>query len=737
MSGFALPGPVRVELACFAALASFCALHWVALVAAPPLLGAGLAVAVATAAGASLWALGARSRRRNVRLLLAAIVAALALALAMALVGLPVWLLGPDHWDELAGRLANGLDGAGSVGVPYDGADDRTRLAILMAAPVTLVAAAVAGFWPGGGRARGRIVALVLLVGLFTVMAAWRTPDGYLAQGLALLALIAAWLWAPSLIAAGLGRASAALCAAALVAAPLVAALDRDDPLLDYRSWRLFGANGISFSWEHSYGPLDWPQRGALLLSVASDGAHYWKAENLDRFDGVGWSRSDRQGPEPGLGGPSASRRARLPASHPWVDRINFEVRNLRSDVVISAGTTLEVDRIEARPAADAVWTAGGDVERGDEYTVLVYTPDPTPAEMRSAPSAYPRQARRYTALSLSGDESVRVPFWGRGRRDEVEERFQGTPYADVYAHSRRLVAGAPTPFDAAAAIESELLSRYRYAQDVPQHRYPLAAFLLQDRRGYCQQFSGAMALMLRMSGVPARVATGFSPGGRDPDRGTFLVEDLDAHSWVEVFFPGIGWVPFDPTPAVAPAEAQLGEEGILASGVADGPSFAAGTEAEQAAPDSAGTAPEQRRRELAGEGGGDSGPGIGLLAAPALVAALLAGLLYAGRAIRRRRLAPDALAEAELAELRSAVARLGWELDQATTLLQLERRLASSFGRAAWLYATRLRERRFRDPSLTPPRPRERRRLRRALLAGAGLRGLLALPPGGPASRG
>ena len=81
------------------------------------------------------------------------------------------------------------------------------------------------------------------------------------------------------------------------------------------------------------------------------------------------------------------------------------------------------------------------------------------------------------------------------------------------------------------------------YNESPAQHRLPLASFLFADRQGYCQQFSGAMALLLRMGGVPARVASGFTPGRYDRRRKEYVVRDLDAHSWVEAYFPGLGWV--------------------------------------------------------------------------------------------------------------------------------------------------------------------------------------------------
>ena len=72
---------------------------------------------------------------------------------------------------------------------------------------------------------------------------------------------------------------------------------------------------------------------------------------------------------------------------------------------------------------------------------------------------------------------------------------------------------------------------------------------LTRDRRGYCQHFAGAMALMLRYLGIPARVAAGFTSGNFDEDEGRWTVADTNAHTWVEVWFDGYGWLPFDPTP--------------------------------------------------------------------------------------------------------------------------------------------------------------------------------------------
>ena len=87
------------------------------------------------------------------------------------------------------------------------------------------------------------------------------------------------------------------------------------------------------------------------------------------------------------------------------------------------------------------------------------------------------------------------------------------------------------------------------------------AAGLLHQRlapAGYCQHYAGAMALLLRMGGIPARVATGFTPGGYSERHKAWIVRDTDAHAWVEVWFDRYGWVTLDPTPDATPARSQI-----------------------------------------------------------------------------------------------------------------------------------------------------------------------------------
>jgi protein-glutamine gamma-glutamyltransferase len=316
----------------------------------------------------------------------------------------------------------------------------------------------------------------------------------------------------------------------------------------------------------------------------------------------------------------------------------------------------------------------------------------------------------------------------GSGDGPEAESAIRRSPYERMYDLAQQLTANQPTTYDAVKNVERYLQRTYPYAERVPTRPIPLMGFLYEDRRGYCQQFSGAMALMLRMAGIPASVAAGFSPGSYNRDTKEFRVRDLDAHSWVEVWFTGIGWVPFDPTPARSPAQSQ-------SSALATSAAAADAGEVRSRQ----GVAAFDRSTDIGAGVGSDGGngwlvPAILLL----LVAAPLgAGALLFGSRVRRlRTLRPDELAEVQLSELRRALLHLGWDLPASTTLLGLERRLGRFAGPASEAYAEALRANRYDPRAPDAPGLRERRAVRRELTRGSPLdrlRGLVAIPPGAP----
>jgi transglutaminase-like putative cysteine protease len=172
------------------------------------------------------------------------------------------------------------------------------------------------------------------------------------------------------------------------------------------------------------------------------------------------------------------------------------------------------------------------------------------------------------------------VPLFGARQLDEAGTPEPGGGYGvfwDLPSGIRNVLeqtaaeierAYAPrTDYERVIAAQSYLLNpeRFAYTYDLPDFggEEPIAAFLTETRRGSCEQFSTALALLLRVWGIPTRLAIGYKGGQFDPDRQQYVVRDRNAHAWVEVYFNGLGWVEFDPTPGAEVMEAEPG--GLLA----------------------------------------------------------------------------------------------------------------------------------------------------------------------------
>jgi hypothetical protein len=291
--------------------------------------------------------------------------------------------------------------------------------------------------------------------------------------------------------------------------------------------------------------------------------------------------------------------------------------------------------------------------------------------------------------------------------------------YRRTWRLAQRLRAESSSAYDFAVRVRDRVQRDAVYSESPAPSRVPIESFLFDDRAGYCQQFSGAMALLLRMGGVPARVASGFSPGRLDRSRDEFIVRDLDAHSWVEAYFPGYGWATFDPTPAIAPARSQVDESAGDAAG--------AGARGEAVAGDRPGDGIGGGAAQTAQDGGADPVT-VGILGL--LGAALVGG---AGLVVVRRGRVPGGPLAPEVAELQRALHRTGRTPAPSTTLAGLEAALGGSPAARAYLRA--VRRQRFAGEG-EGPTAEERRALRHELAAGLGLRGHLrawwALPPGG-----
>jgi len=723
-----------LRLATFLALAAFALGHWESVLSHAPVGRAVALLALCAAAGVALMLTAAPQVPA-----LAGRIARPLIVLALAVLGLLVsgirarYLV---HWGAFGEHLHHGLLGAQATTYPYSGADHWVRLTLALGGPAFLVPATAFAFWPArrGGLLRG--IALVILIVFYGMALAERAPAGQIGRGIALLILIAAWLWLPRLRMRDAGAASVVVIAAALVALPVAAMLDSSKGWIDYRNWRVLGnTKGVSYSWNASYGPINWPRRGTTLLYMRADRPYYWKAETLNDFDGRRWLRTTVNS--------SVSASSELPVApdRRWLRQIKVTVAGLRGKQIIGAGTPQSVSSGagDAELSGDGTMTALGHGLRDSEnYTVTAYVPQPTRAQLENASQEYEGYFGIYTKLLLpmhlrGSDKNVTqdVRFdpglWRSGTGDPVASEIAlESPYAPMYRLAKRMEAQSATPYDMVRKVERYLnTDRFAYDERPPVRRYPLESFLFKDRVGYCQQFSGTMAMMLRMAGIPARVVTGFAPGTPQAGSpGVYKVRDFDAHSWVEVYFTGIGWVTFDPTPAVAPAASQGDDTTVAAAGSGRVPRPLGQSLEHDAASAAAGSVDVPTT--------GSSFPWWTVPAGTALLVALaLLGWSAQRRIARLAQLRPD---ERALEDLRAAMRRLGNPVPAGATLTSVERTLERRAGPDAGRYARKLREYRYGGNGATLPGRHDRRALRRALARTARPFGLLkalrALPP-------
>ena len=723
------------------------------------LVGALPWVLVGVLAGETVRAAGTLDPR--VRAPAATLAAVLGLVLAVLASGLEPRLLAPAHWSELGAGVGRGLEALSRVTLPHAGVDPWPDMTLRLGGALLVTLAAVLAAWPRDhGRGFPFFALAALLVLVATPVTAIGTPRS-LVLGAALAALTVCFLWLERLpLRPGLGVA--VLAGMALAGAlPLSAAADREGPWFDYSRWAegLGTPQSVRFDWEHSYGALGWRREGQEMLRIRSRRPQYWKLGNLEDFDGERWVErrvADQFGPDP------EADLDRNSGAHPqWNDNARVTVRGLRSYLFAGAGTTLAVEAgsREATPTfSPGTWQADQELAAGDSYRVHFHAPRPNPLELAAASSGSRGQQADALALMLPllepqpsapGDRSQPVtavrleppsfaddaaPLAQNERRGTTEPgvpALRNSAYLRTWRLAQRLKRGARSPYDFVRRIDLHLDRGFRYDErpaPVPAGVPPLEHFLFEGKAGYCQHFSGAMALLLRMGGVPARVATGFSPGGFRRRQGEWVVRDRDAHSWVEAWFDGIGWATFDPTPSATPARSQIASIDAPAE---PGASDAAGDAAFDPRPR---RNPARARSELdqpgasgtAADVAGEKGPAPWLYAAGgvALPAVLAAIVLWR---LQRRRAGRIAPADRAIADLVVALRRAGRPVPPGVTLTELERRL----GGAGYLSA--LRSARY-GPTASGPTHDQRRAFRRALAAGLGWRGRLrawwAFPP-------
>lgn len=365
--------------------------------------------------------------------------------------------------------------------------------------------------------------------------------------------------------------------------------------------------------------------RPRQLFVYTSDDPHpdYLRMTTLDTYTVSGWQSSLLQadpqqarvqkGLSPGVGeaGPTQDLTMRMAVDGDHLD-VHWLPLPFGPRSVDVAGSWLW------DPTSQTAFSAARTTRALPPYTVRASRPVPTRDALENADPAYPEAMSRYLS------PPVVTPF-----------------VADL---ARQVTKGRLTAYDRAVAIQQWFTTPsngFVYDLKPPLARGgqdPLQAFLT-GKRGFCQQYASAMAAMLRVAGVPSRVAVGFTPGQKVGSRqNTWSVTTSDAHAWPEAWFAGTGWVRFEPTPGTA--RATLPDYTRAST---PGP----GTPTPTPAPSASASAsprlfkdPDQLLRPEAGGGAGTAGPVAGHRATWVLLGVLLVLLAAApatGTVLRRR----------------------------------------------------------------------------------------------------
>ena len=257
------------------------------------------------------------------------------------------------------------------------------------------------------------------------------------------------------------------------------------------------------------------------LFRIRADVESYWRISALPEFDGTTWGLPERE-LEPVSDGPTA------PPDSLIENRQRVTIGVLGGTLIPAAPDPFQA----SGPGADGPrWeretstlvSAEGNLETGDTIDIISAAPQLDTARLAAATSREP------------GDTIyTRVP----------------TDLPEVVAATARQISGdATTTFQTAMNLQAWFQTQFEYSLDVQQgHGNSAIENFLRDRVGYCEQFAGTYAAMMRTLGIPSRVAVGFTSGVA-LGNGEFSVLGRNAHAWPEVWFDDIGWVAFEPTP--------------------------------------------------------------------------------------------------------------------------------------------------------------------------------------------
>lgn len=268
-----------------------------------------------------------------------------------------------------------------------------------------------------------------------------------------------------------------------------------------------------------------------------------WRGVALYRFDGVRWSA-----PNPGLRQLSSRGAGYARVGH---DR--------RAD----QGRRLQYRATQEPLATDALFLAGQPERISGIFSSLLITDQ----DVFQAPESRGGAVRFEAVTWLPDRDKLRpsdvIELFSR----EFQHNYLDLPELDprIAELAWTIVGDARSPLTRARRLEEHLKTQFGYTLDLPAQRAPdpVASFLFERREGHCEYFATSMALMLRTLNIPSRIVSGFAGGVSNPLTGMLVLRSSDAHSWVEAYIPGYGWLEFDPTPAAGVFDRALTTSGL------------------------------------------------------------------------------------------------------------------------------------------------------------------------------
>ena len=352
-----------------------------------------------------------------------------------------------------------------------------------------------------------------------------------------------------------IGAVGGVLALLLLAAAPSAAAA----PWWNWQYWGLGVDRSVyTFNWLQNYPKLLDPQHNVPVLRVRSAYPSYWRANALDNFTGSAWVTLQ-------------AFLTRIPGSQvagqyvydiPYADLTvaghtvteDFSLQSASTNYLFIGGDprSIKVDR-ELSPRINDMRAlrVSSALGPGGHYSLTAIIPELDPKALVGLGTHYPDSVAAYLTLPFPRIADLAGPDKEATWRSTVPDSAPGgSEWVGLYTLNQRIIGDATDPYQITLRIEEYLRQFYSYSLSPPPSKYssPYAAFLFDTRTGYCQHFAGAMALLLRFNGIPSRVAVGFT-SGKEESPGVYLVSSNNAHAWVEVYFPRVGWIAFDPTP--------------------------------------------------------------------------------------------------------------------------------------------------------------------------------------------